>query len=271
MDFKTYRVNRNNSWIVIEGIAGTGKSTFALRLKEEAERRGYNVMLTGEPTSNSPFGEYARNSTPDETAELFFMADRVQHIFGEVIPFLNGATDHDKRLVIQVRYWPSTVAYQGHSLKDFYRIFDLNCEKFPKPDVFLFLTDSAERCLDRVKKREKNEEKEDAENWDYINSVVIKKVEKRYRMLIDYLPFKEDRLSGTKVIEVDLEALDRVVDEETLDGKMDGLFWLVAKALTQRATFSRYMSDFYFSEEFAELEDFGKKHKLEERWEECLK
>ena len=102
------------SFIVFEGIDGSGKSTQAKALLRRLRRRNIPALLTREP-GGTPLGELLRRwlkGRPDLSpmAELtLFIAARAQLVEKVIKPALrSGAT------VLSDRYTASTVAYQGH-------------------------------------------------------------------------------------------------------------------------------------------------------------
>jgi len=102
------------SFIVFEGIDGSGKSTQAKALLRRLRRRDIAALLTREP-GGTPLGEQLRRwlkGRPDLTpmAELtLFIAARAQLVEKVIKPALNSGVT-----VISDRYTASTVAYQGH-------------------------------------------------------------------------------------------------------------------------------------------------------------
>ena len=104
------------SFIVIEGIEGSGKSTLIRGLQEQLEAQGQKVIATREPGATD-IGRIIRSILLDKDhtglcakAELMlFFADRAQHLDEVVLPALaQGLT------VICDRFSYSTLAYQGY-------------------------------------------------------------------------------------------------------------------------------------------------------------
>lgn len=137
------------TFIVIEGIDGTGKSTQAKRLGEWFESRGREVVLSYEPT-HGPWGRQLRESmtagrlSADEELELF-LKDRQQHV-GELIqPALNAG-----KVVILDRYYFSTMAYQGARGFDPQAIRQRNEAFAPRPDLLLILDLDVDSAHQRI-------------------------------------------------------------------------------------------------------------------------
>ena len=102
------------SFIVFEGLDGSGKSTQARALVRRLRRRDVRVLFTHEP-GGTALGEYLRrwlkrNPQLSPVAELsLFIAARAQLINEVVRPALDAGVT-----VVSDRYAASTVAYQGY-------------------------------------------------------------------------------------------------------------------------------------------------------------
>ena len=102
------------TFITVEGLDGSGKTTVAERLADELERRGHEVVLTREP-GGTPIGERIRTvlleSSSDamraETEALLFAAARAQHVAEVIQPALERGA-----VVVCDRFVDSSVAYQ---------------------------------------------------------------------------------------------------------------------------------------------------------------
>ncbi len=104
---------RKGLFITFEGIDGAGNTTQSYLLAEWLKKHGFNVLLTKEPTVND-IGSLIRKklkspiiSHPAVDA-LLFAADRVEHVYGTIIPALNNGI-----IVISDRYKESSIAYQS--------------------------------------------------------------------------------------------------------------------------------------------------------------
>ncbi|MGQ0695320.1 MAG: dTMP kinase [Nitrospiraceae bacterium] len=104
------------SFITLEGIEGSGKSTQGSRLCQMLADNGYHVLLTREP-GGTPIAEQLRGILLDRPAEpiapeteaLLILAARRQHIDQVIKPALEKGTT-----VLCDRFSDSTLAYQGY-------------------------------------------------------------------------------------------------------------------------------------------------------------
>lgn len=101
-------------FITLEGGDGAGKTTQASLLEEWFQSQGRDVVRTREP-GGTPLGVeiremvlHSRGHIDERTEALLYAADRAQHIETLVRPALA-----EGKVVIQDRYFDSSVAYQG--------------------------------------------------------------------------------------------------------------------------------------------------------------
>ena len=147
-------------FIVLEGIDGAGKSTQAKLLKLWFEERGYEVVLTKEPT-DTPFGKLIRRlvltggregiidgaKISHEAEALLFAADRAEHVDKLIKPALESG-----KVVISDRYFYSSLAYQWARGLDLEWLIDLN--RFAiRPDVVILLDLPVKESMKRIKTR----------------------------------------------------------------------------------------------------------------------
>ncbi|MBN1258286.1 dTMP kinase [Candidatus Peregrinibacteria bacterium] len=136
-------------FIAFEGLDGSGSSTQSRLLAERMEKNGHAVLLTKEPTGDTPIGKMIREilqhkwEAAPHTLQLLFTADRAEHLRTQIEPALqNGQT------VITDRYLFSTLAYGAMDvrmgwLRELSRFFRI-------PDItFLFKLDPRE-CIRRI-------------------------------------------------------------------------------------------------------------------------
>jgi dTMP kinase len=147
-------------FIVLEGIDGAGKSTQAKLLKIWFEERGYEVVLTKEPTDTA-FGRLIRRlvltggregiidgaKISHEAEALLFAADRAEHVDKLIRPALESG-----KVVISDRYFYSSLAYQWARGLDLEWLIDLN--RFAiRPDLVLLLDLPVKESMKRLKSR----------------------------------------------------------------------------------------------------------------------
>src|SRR6516162_408913 len=148
------------SFITLEGIEGSGKTTQAAILAQALRSRGRKVMVTREP-GGTRAGELIRAIFLDRsislegTAELLLvLADRAQHVREKLRPALEGG-----QIVISDRYSDSTIAYQGYGRGlDLKLVRELNrvASDDVIPDLTILLDCDAETGLLRTKTRAEN-------------------------------------------------------------------------------------------------------------------
>jgi dTMP kinase len=108
------RGDRPGTFIVFEGVEGSGKGTQIRMAREFLEEKGYEVLVTREP-GGTELGERLRETlldrelTLDARAEaLLFAAGRAQHAVRVIRPALEKG-----KIVLSDRYLDSSLAYQG--------------------------------------------------------------------------------------------------------------------------------------------------------------
>ncbi|WP_297457958.1 dTMP kinase [Thermococcus sp.] len=147
-------------FIVIEGIDGAGKSTQARLLAKWFEDRGYEVVLTKEPTDTA-FGKLIRKLVltggkegiidgariSHEAEALLFAADRAEHVAKLIRPSLEAC-----KVVISDRYFYSSLAYQWARGLDLEWLIDLN--RFAiRPDLVILLDLPVKESMKRLRSR----------------------------------------------------------------------------------------------------------------------
>ena len=140
------------TFIVIEGIDGTGKSTQVRLLAEWFAAQGREVLASREPT-DGPWGKKLRDSaasgrlSPAEELE-YFLNDRRQHVDEVIAPALAAG-----KVVILDRYYFSTMAYQGARGFDPAEIRRRNEAFAPLPDLLLILDLEVSAAHERIGSR----------------------------------------------------------------------------------------------------------------------
>jgi dTMP kinase len=175
-------------FIVIEGIDGAGKSTQAKLLARWFEEKGYEVVLTKEPTDTA-FGKLIRKLVltggkegiidgariSHEAEALLFAADRAEHVAKLIRPSIEAG-----KIVISDRYFYSSLAYQWARGLDLEWLIDLN--RFAiRPDLVILLDLPVKESMKRINGRSIKTE------FDKI-AELQKKVRENYLKLAERFP-----------------------------------------------------------------------------------
>ena len=131
-------------FVTFEGIDGSGKSTVSKLVYKSLKQKGYDVIITYEPT-DSWIGKQVQQciktgADPFITA-LTFTADRFEHV-KQIEKWLE-----EKKIVICDRYAESTYAYQGAQLQELIKepikwLKDLSKNIIPIPErTYIFIID----------------------------------------------------------------------------------------------------------------------------------
>jgi dTMP kinase len=144
--------NKKGTFIVIEGLDGSGKTTQAKILVQKL-LKNHAAAFTAEP-SQGKVGVFIRKSIlygetrpPVSVEALLFAADRIEHIQNEVQPALDKG-----EIVVSDRYVYSSLAYQGSAGIDLEWIGTIN-QLALKPDLALFIDVPPEIVLERLKRK----------------------------------------------------------------------------------------------------------------------
>lgn len=139
--------------LALEGIDGAGKSVQAQAVAAALTARGFDVVLTREPT-DGPWGRRIRESavtgrmSPADELNAF-LEDRKQHVAELIRPSLTAG-----KVVITDRYYFSTVAYQGARGFDPTELLRLNEAFAVEPHLLVILDLTPEQALTRVGHRD---------------------------------------------------------------------------------------------------------------------
>jgi len=174
-------------FIVLEGIDGSGSSTQSELLKEYFVSQGEKAVISPEPSSGI-IGNLIRQALKkrilftedtdlfDEQMAYLFAADRHDHLYNDVDGVFKLINDGFH--VISTRYYFSSLAYNCHTPEEFNFVSNLN-QKFPNPDLTIYLDISPEVSLSRIKNRSLKEIYETKEK--------LSKVRKNYQKIFtDY-------------------------------------------------------------------------------------
>ena len=144
------------SFITLEGIEGSGKSTSLETITKTLSDHNINFILTKEP-GGGPLGKDLRTILLDKSSRispdtelLLMMADRKDHIDNYVIPNLEKGI-----WIISDRYLDSTYAYQGGGRQiDTSKIDKLvSLLDLPIPDLTILFDLAPSIALKRAQKR----------------------------------------------------------------------------------------------------------------------
>ena len=145
---------KNNVFIALEGIDGSGKSTQVKKLAERLTVAGHKVYATFEPT-DSFIGSSIRNilkgvtKADERVIAGLFVADRLHHLLndtdGIVKKMIEGYT------VITDRYYFSSYAYNGTHI-DMDWVIEANkmSTQILKPDMNIFIDVPPEVSMQRI-------------------------------------------------------------------------------------------------------------------------
>jgi dTMP kinase len=176
---------RKGTFIVFEGIDGTGKSTQINRLADVLLEMGHDVVVTREPTEGV-FGQkiralYQNRSALSATDELdLFIKDRREHI--ETL--INPSLEADK-IVLCDRYFLSTAAYQGAAGCSPEMI--LARHRFaPEPDLAIIIEVPPQICIGRITEK-RGDQLNDFEQLESLKKVdsIFKQMDLPYVQRID--------------------------------------------------------------------------------------
>lgn len=146
------------TYVVIEGIDGTGKTELAARLVPPLLGRGHSISSFREPTDKFLRSEFTRLSKVDSfAAALCFTVDRAL-----LRPLIERALDMGD-LVIQDRSFYSTLAYQypGLSSEVWREVDRIEREVAIEPDLVLYLDAPVDVAMKRVESHSQRDAFED--------------------------------------------------------------------------------------------------------------
>ena len=164
------------TFIVLEGIDGSGKTTLCKKITEDLENEGHTVITVREP-GGTRLGEHIREAYKDSSFEisedvrlLLLYASRLALMEETILPALKAG-----HVVIADRYFYSTFAMQYWAGKcDEKLFFSLN-EKVvteANPDYVFFLDISLETRRERLKERVEEKDAFDLRSDDYHQKVL---------------------------------------------------------------------------------------------------
>ena len=170
---------KDNIFIALEGIDGSGKSTQAKMLAQKLQENGNKVYSTFEPTTG-PIGTMIRSvlrgelKMDERVIAGLFVADRLDHLLnkenGILLKLEQGYT------VITDRYYFSSYAYHGtHMDMDWVIASNAMSAQLLRPDITLFIDVAPEVSMLRL--QERNEKIEIYETLENLRNVRTKYME----------------------------------------------------------------------------------------------
>ncbi len=195
--------------VVVEGIDGAGKTTFARKLLYFLEKHYSKVCFSSEPT-DGPYGREIKRLLKEEKVKRkrikeLFLKDRKWHVENVIIPALKKG-----EFVFLDRYYLSTVAYQGAQGFSIKELLKENETIAPIPDLVIFLDILPEIAVQRIKNR--------AESKSFFEKLeFLKKVAENYNKILPNFNFL--KLSATAEVEKNVE-----LTQEYLKSKFESSF-----------------------------------------------
>jgi len=146
-------LRKKGTFICIEGLDASGKTTQTRRLVKELKRRGFEAMYTTEP-SPGDIGKFIRTHilqrkrrVPIAVEALLFAVDRVDHLERRIKPALE-----EGKIVVSDRYVYSSLAYQGAAGLDLNWIQEIN-RSVIVPDLAIYIDIPPEVVVKRIKRK----------------------------------------------------------------------------------------------------------------------
>lgn len=172
-------------FIVFEGIDGSGTTTQSEMLKNYLLDSKINAVTTCEPSSG-PIGNLIREGFKkrvafvedpklfDEQMAYLFAADRHDHLYNVV----DGVFALNKKEIttISTRYFFSSLVYHVNNDEEYNFVKKLN-EKFPLPDLTIYIDNPVEVSLQRISLR--------AHRDTYENKEKLEKVKANYKKVFE--------------------------------------------------------------------------------------
>jgi len=179
---------KNNLFIALEGIDGSGKSTQAKLLAKALTNAGHKVYLTFEPTDGM-IGSVLRNilkgtiKADHKVIAGLFLADRLDHLLNEETGLVKKI--NEGYTVVTDRYYFSSYAYHGtHMDMDWVIAANKMCADILKPDMNIFIDVTPEVSMQRI-----NSNRASTELFENLDS--LKAVRAKYMEAFEKLKDKE--------------------------------------------------------------------------------
>lgn len=146
-------MNPKGTFICIEGLDGSGKTTHTHKLVRNLRKRGFDAVYTTEP-SRGELGTFIRGTilegkkrVPRVVEAVLFAADRLEHLEKDVKPALDQG-----KIVVSDRCVYSSLAYQGSAGLELDWIEQINSSAF-LPDLTVYIDVPPEIVLNRIRRK----------------------------------------------------------------------------------------------------------------------
>lgn len=148
--------NKKGTFIVFEGIDGSGKSTQLRLLADRLQETGTAYYTTMEPT-DSPVGSLihqvmtGRMQADPKVIAALFVADRLDHLLNTVNGIVRKV--EEGTVVIMDRYYFSSYAYQSVDVSmDWLIQANALSRSILQPDIHIFIDIDPELAMERITK-----------------------------------------------------------------------------------------------------------------------
>lgn len=145
---------RDNLFIALEGIDGSGKSSQARLLAQKLAGMGHKVYATFEPTDGH-IGKLLRSilkgtiKADNKAIAALFLADRLDHLLNEETGLVKKL--NEGYTIVTDRYYFSSYAYHSVSMDmDWVIACNKMCADILRPDINIFIDVPPEVCMARI-------------------------------------------------------------------------------------------------------------------------
>jgi len=146
-------MTRKGTFICIEGLDGSGKTTHTHELVRNLQKRGFDAVYTTEP-SRGELGTFIRGTilegkkrVPRVVEAVLFAADRIEHLEKDVKPAIDAG-----KIVVSDRCVYSSLAYQGSAELDLDWIEEINSSAF-LADLAVYIDVPPEVVVKRIRRK----------------------------------------------------------------------------------------------------------------------
>lgn len=204
------RMREIPKFITIEGIDGSGKSTFIPVIQQMLKDKGIDIVLTREP-GGTPLAEEIRefilDKPMDKTTELLLaFAARNENIKEVIKPALESG-----KWVVSDRFTDSTYAYQveaGGVPFEYAEVLQHMVQKELNPGLTIIFSVPTEVSRQRLDKTGKIPDKFESQNQDYFQNCI-----NGYAKAAEREPERCKIVDSSRGIEYTRQAVEKIIDE----------------------------------------------------------